>query len=45
MPLGQIAGRHRPVPLTRVETVTLGVRHVVDEVHRDRSAAEGGHGH
>ena len=45
VPLGQVAGGHRPVPLTRVAPVTLGVGHVVDEIHRDRGAAEGGRGH
>ena len=44
MPLGQVAGRHRPVPLARVAAVALGVGHVVDEVHRDRGEAEGGRG-
>jgi hypothetical protein len=43
--LRQLAGGDRPVPLARMETVTLGVGHVVDEVHRDRGEAEGGRGH
>jgi hypothetical protein len=45
VPLGQFAGGHRPVPLARVQAVTFGVGHVVDEVHRDRGEAEGGRGH
>jgi hypothetical protein len=44
VPLGQFAGGHRPVPLARVQAVTFGVGHVVDEVHRDRGEAEGGRG-
>jgi hypothetical protein len=43
--LGQFAGGHRPVPLTRMQAVMLGVGHVVDEVHRDRGEAEGRRGH
>jgi hypothetical protein len=45
VPLGQFAGGHRPVPLTRMQAVMLGVGHVVDEVHRDRGEAEGCRGH
>jgi hypothetical protein len=45
VPLGQFAGGHRPVPLARVQAVTSGVGHVVDEVHRDRGEAEGGRGY
>jgi len=45
VPLRQLAGGHRPVPLARVAAVALGVGHVVDEVHRDRGEAEGGGGH
>jgi hypothetical protein len=44
VPLGQFAGGHRPVPLARVQAVTSGVGHVVDEVHRDRGEAEDGRG-
>jgi hypothetical protein len=42
--LGQFAGGHRPVPLTRMQAVMPGVGHVVDEVHRDRGEAEGRRG-
>ncbi|HYX61629.1 MAG TPA: hypothetical protein VE888_21760 [Streptosporangiaceae bacterium] len=45
VPLGQLAGGHRPVPLARMQAVMLGVGHVVDEVHRDRGEAEGRRGH
>jgi hypothetical protein len=45
VPRGQFAGGHRPAPLARVQAVTSGVGHVVDEVHRDRGEAEGGRGH
>jgi hypothetical protein len=42
VPLGQFAGGHRPVPLARVQAVTFGVGHVVDEVHRGRGHGEHG---
>jgi hypothetical protein len=44
VPLGQVAGGHRPVPLAWMQAVMLGVGHVVDEVHRDRGEAEGRRG-
>ena len=45
VPLGQLAGGHRPVPLARMQAIMLGVGHVVHEVHRDRGEAEGRRGH